>query len=274
MISAPRSAPHLDVGQALRDGWRAFGQAPWLFVGFALLLTALQLTLQLLQPATPADQVRTLDPNALAATWQSVLAWRNQHLGSYVALILNLLVGTLLNLWGSCGMVRSAWVALGGDRPRLSSFTRWDPGALWRLYVPGFLLGCALLAALFVLVLAGVALSLVNPLLMVVPGLILVVGSLYVMVSQAFLTQVALLHDRDPFAALARGPAVVAPAWVQVLKLGLLNAGLTLLGLLACGIGLVVVWPLVVCVGTAGYRQLFGPEDRTGFSRDQTAPMA
>ena len=48
-MSATESRPRLKVGQALGDGWRAFQRAPWLFVGFFLALTALQLLLQGIQ---------------------------------------------------------------------------------------------------------------------------------------------------------------------------------------------------------------------------------
>ena len=60
-MNAPRSQPRLDVGQALREGWQAFNRAPWLFVGFTLLLTALQLVLQ----------------HNVARTWRSVAALLN-----------------------------------------------------------------------------------------------------------------------------------------------------------------------------------------------------
>jgi hypothetical protein len=32
-------------------------------------------------------------------------------------------------------------------------------------------------------------------------------------------------------------------------------------------VGFFVAWPVVVCMVTAAYRQLFGPDDRTGFTR-------
>ena len=38
-----------------------------------------------------------------------------------------------------------------------------------------------------------------------------------------------------------------------------------LIGLLLCGVGLLAASPVVFCVSTAAYRQLFGNEDTTGF---------
>jgi uncharacterized membrane protein len=60
---------------------------------------------------------------------------------------------------------------------------------------------------------------------------------------------------------------VVDRAWLRVVELLSLNVILLLAGLLACGVGLLVALPLVTCVATAAYRQLFGPEDRTGLTR-------
>jgi hypothetical protein len=38
------------------------------------------------------------------------------------------------------------------------------------------------------------------------------------------------------------------------------------------GLGLFIAWPVVVCIQTAAYRQLFGPIDHTGFSTKTLAP--
>lgn len=117
------------------------------------------------------------------------------------------------------------------------------------------------------LLLLAVVLSLANPLLALIPAILMVAGVCYLTVSQAFLPQVALLHDDHPFGALARGWQVVDRCWPQVVQLMLLTLGLLVLGLLAAGVGLFVAWPLSVCVMTAAYRQLFGTTDHTGFTR-------
>lgn len=267
-MNAPRLHPRLDVGQALREGWQAFCRAPWLFVGFSLLLTALQLGLQGLQPSLSPDKLPPPpDPETLANEWGILLPWLRYGTVTLCLLVLNVLAGVVLNLWGTCGMVRGAWVALTGGRPLFSTFTHWDPRALLRLYLPGFLLGCGLVAAVVMGLLLAVVLSQANALLALLPGLVLLAGALYLSVSQFFLPQIALLHDDHPFAALARGREVVDPAWPQVVQLALLNLGLLVAGLLACGVGLFVAMPVMVCVATAAYRQLFGPEDRTGLSQ-------
>ena len=60
---------------------------------------------------------------------------------------------------------------------------------------------------------------------------------------------------------------MVDPAWPRVVLLLTLNAVLLLAGLCAVGLGLLVALPLVPCVATAAYRQLFGAVDRTGLTR-------
>jgi hypothetical protein len=205
-----------------------------------------------------------MDPWSNWQAWLPPLRYLTVSLGLTV---FTSLLGVVLNLWGSCGLVRASWVALGGGRPGFSSFLRWDPRALLRLYLPGFLLGLGVVAVVAVLVLLAVVLSHVNAWLTLPPGLALLAATLYLSVSQAFLPQVALLHDDHPFDALAQGPRVVDPAWWRVAELLTLNVVLLLAGLLACGVGLLVAIPLVSCVSTAAYRQLFGPDDRTGLTR-------
>jgi hypothetical protein len=267
-MTSPQLRPRLDVGQALREGWQAFCRAPWAFVGFALLLGILQLALQALQPSVSADKLPPpIDPEALAGEWGILLPWVRYVTVSLCLLALNVLAGVVLNLWGTCGLVRGAWVALGGGRPNLSTFTHWDPRALLRLYLPGFLIGCGVVAAVAMALMVAVVLSQANILLALLPGLLLMAGAIYLSVSQAFLPQVALLQEDHPFAALARGFEVVGPAWPQVVLLMLLTLGLLVVGLLAAVVGIFVAMPVIVCVSTAAFRQLFGTHDHTGFTR-------
>ncbi|MEB3258066.1 MAG: hypothetical protein VKN83_07100 [Cyanobacteriota bacterium] len=267
-MAPTQTAPRLDVRLALQDGWQAFSRAPFGFVGFSLLLTALQLLLAALQPSFSTDNLPTpIDPATSFDRWEALLPWLRYGTVSLCLLVLNVLAGTILNLWGTSGLVRGAWLALKGGRPTLATFTHWDPRALLRLYLPGFLLGCGVAGAVTMLVLLAVVLSQINALLILLPALVLLGGVVYFTVSQAFLPQVALLHDDHPFAALARGAQVVNGAWAQVVQLMLMSLGLMVVGLLAAGVGFFVAWPVVVCMVTAAYRQLFGTTDHTGFTR-------
>lgn len=266
-MTAPSSHSALNVGQALREGWQAFRRAPWLFVAFPLLLSVPQVLLQTLQPEFSPERL-AIPPGVDPLQDPGVVLPQLRYLTVSLALIVfTSVAGVVLNLWGSCGMVRAAWVALGGGRPRFSTFTHWDGRALLRLYLPGFLLGCGVFVVVAVLVLLAVVMGRLSGWLVLPPGLALLAGALYLSVSQAFLPQVALLHDDHPFDALARGRRVVDPVWPRVVELMGLNVVLVIAGVCACGVGLLVAIPLVTCVSTAAYRQLFGPEDRTGLTR-------
>ncbi len=50
----------------------------------------------------------------------------------------------------------------------------------------------------------------------------------------------------------------------MVVLLGVVQFAILLVGALLCGVGLLAAAPLVLCVATAAYRQLFGSNDHTG----------
>jgi uncharacterized membrane protein len=92
-------------------------------------------------------------------------------------------------------------------------------------------------------------------------------------VSQFFLPQLALLHDPNALDTLQAGQRQVDRHWDQVAGLAVLSFLLLLAGaLFGIGLGLFIAWPLVVCIQTAAYRQLFGPIDQMGFSSKALPP--
>lgn len=258
---SPAPTPALDPGLALRDGWAAFCRAPWILSGFMLLLGAVAIGLALLESAlsdAPGDLPAPPSP----------------------ALLLCRLASVLLGLWGTLGLVRGAWIALAGGRPRFAALLRWDGAALVRVALASLLLGLllALLSLPFTWLLASGLEQLLEfdfPLqgppvlrgIAVTPGAILLAGGgalallgllVYAQVNQHFLVQLAALEGNGPLRTLRRGRAVVDRHWWAVLALLGLESLLLLAGLLAVIVGLVVAVPLVVCVSTAAYRQLFG----------------
>ena len=179
-------------------------------------------------------------------------------------------------------MVRGALMGLDGRRPRFTDLIRWDGGAVTRLFWASLLLGALLLAAL-----AAITVLLGGPLGLLVamaearagslaPGLQLVivllavlllllvgfwlVGLIYVSVNQQFQAQISLTERLGPWATLRRSRALVDPHWPLLLLLVIVEALLSLLGVLACFVGFFVAWPVVVCVSTAAYRQLLALE--------------
>jgi hypothetical protein len=256
---APSSA--LDLGLALRDGWTAFRRAPWTLSGFMLLVSALAIGLLLLERAltSASGALPSLAPPAL---------------------LLCRLACLLLVLWGTVGLVRGAWIALEGERPRFGALLRWDGAALARVALASLLLGLLLtLLSLPLTWLLAIGVEQLlefdfplhgPPLLRAVnpsPGALLLVGGsalallglmTYAQVSQHFLVQLAALQGSGPWRTLHRGQtAVDRRCWTVLALLGV-ESLLLLAGILAMVVGLFVAVPLVACVSTAAYRQLFG----------------
>ena len=254
----------LSVGTAVQDGWSAFRLAPWAFVGFVLLSSLLA-------------QLANLIP------------------------LLGALLATLVNLWGGVGLIRGSWIALGGTAPRFDDFTRWNGAALWRLFsrqlvlaLPLSLFSSAvlLLAATtvdarelvqslyFQLLIAdpssseastalitqmqGLAITILSDpiaLMVTISGIIVVV---YVHVNQAFLGFLAVVQGLGPISTIREGFRTVRSDWWQVLGLLVLQTLILLLGVMACGFGLLAAIPVVACSTASAYRQLFSAGAETG----------
>ena len=290
----------LDLGMALRDGWRAFARNPWSFLLFGLLLVALELALHLLlQPHLPlAWKPSTWLTGATAWSWrpcrleEGVLDCRldlnSVHWPRLLRQSLDLLryglvvlcqsvllssLSLLLNLWGTSGLIRGSWLALEGRRPQLADFSHWDSRALVRLALPSLLLRWGLglvfaMAGLLAVVLGGL-----QPWLALVPLLAAVAVAIYLSVSQFFLPQLALLHDPNGLDTLQAGHRDVDRHWDQVAGLEAFSFVLLVTAaFLGVGLGLFIAWPVVICIQTAAYRQLFGPIDHTGFSTKALTP--
>ena len=92
-----------------------------------------------------------------------------------------------------------------------------------------------------------------NPIAMLVMlcGSIVVV---YVHVSQAFLGFLAVLEGLGPIRTIRKGFHTVRSAWWQVLGLLMLQALILLLGVIACGFGLLAAIPMVACSTASAYR--------------------
>ena len=254
MQTSPPSPPRsgLDVLEAIREGWQAFTRAPWPFLGFTLLVGILNAICNQLQkqgvgtPETPTTALGVV----LAA--------------------LGAVAGIAVSLWGTTGMVRGSWKALSGARPSFGTFTRWDGLALWRLLKSyWFILILVLLIAIVAGLLGGL-LAQITEWLALLPVLTALAVLIYLAVTQKFLAQVALLEGPGMVASVTRGQDVVNPQWAQVFLLGILEFLILLVGVLACVVGLFVAVPVVTCVSTAAYRQIFGSEDRTGLLAGET----
>ncbi len=241
----------------LRQGRRAYLRAPWLFGGFTLMGGGAHLLGQTVQ--NRASDALAVGEEPVAVSMGLVLA----------GLLLS--VGSLL--WLNVGLLRGAWIALDGRTPRLAELARWQPAAMGRLLAVALVL---LLLNLLILATAGLAaglVSLIHPLLALVPLLIGAMLLAALFVSQIFHLPLAVAGGLSPVATFRHGRILVASHGWELLALSLslvlvvlLPLGLALLIAWPLAAGLLVAWPLVLCSLTAGYREIVGTEDRGGLA--------
>jgi hypothetical protein len=267
MLPPTPGAPRLDVGAALREGWRAFLRAPWVLVGFLLVAMVLGLGLALIENALSPPPGALPPPRTPGLLLCQLASWA-------------------LSLWTVVGLVRGAWIALEGRRPSFGELLRWDGAAIGRVLLASLLL--TLILALIALPLLGVMATAVDRMVDIdfplggppvlrsflpTPGavlqltlaaLLLLAVFTYAQVNQHFLVQLASLRGTGALGSLRAGRAVVDPQWWPTLGLVALESLLLLAGSLALLLGLFVAVPLVFCVSTAAYRQLFGGEPHAG----------
>ena len=256
LLPAPMTAraAGLDVGLALRQGWRAFQRAPFRFVAFSLLVTALQAPGKLLL----APLLEGQESGAGASDW-----WLAAGGALWIVLV---------HLWSSCGFARASWSALEGRRPTPACFLRPDPRALGRVAGAELTLAGLVFGAVLLLAFLEAAVSLTSHALALLVALLPLPGLAYLVVSQRFLVPIALLEGPGSLATLERGRRVVDPRWGSVLGLTLAQIGLLLLGVMALLVGVFAALPVIACSSTAAYRQLFGERDRTGLLARTSGP--
>ena len=244
MTESPTKDGRLHVLRAVEDGWDAFTRAPWPFVLFTLLVGALSLVFQAIG-------------NVAGAT--------NETIGGTVALTIVAVIGSwIVSLWGVTGMIRGSWIALDGRKPSFSDFSRWDGAAAGRLFLRWIALFIVLLAIVLICLLVGFGLAQLNQVLIWIPAVVALILFIYLTVNQKFLPYVALLEQRGPFESVQRGRDAVDPSWWWVVLLLIVETIILVIGVLLCGVGLLEAAPVVACITTAAYRQLFGSEDQTG----------
>ena len=248
-MSDTTESSRLHVLQAIEDGWSAFTKAPLPFVLFTLLSGALGLIFQAMSLAASirSSAVSGFDP------------------GTILLLIVSVIGSTVISLWAVIGLIRGAWKALSGHKPSFKDFTRWDGKAAGRLFINQLVLAVVLAIILFIAIAIGWGLFQINQALAVIPGLVAGIVFLYLGVNQKFLPFIAAVQNGDVLDNIQSGRDYVDPSWWWMLLLLIVEVVILGIGLLLNGVGLLVASPLVICISTAAYRQLFGTADQTGF---------
>ena len=251
-MSDTTESSRLHVLQAIEDGWTGFTKAPLPFVLFTLLSGALGLIFQIMSHSAVVMSSGGTSPSSV----------------SILLTIIAVIGSTIISLWAVTGLIRGAWKALGGHKPSFADLTRWDGKAAGSLFINQLVLAVVLVIILFIAVALGTGLFQINQALAVIPGIVAGIVFVHLGVNQKFLPFIAILEEGSPINKIQRGRTVVDPSWWWMLLLLVVELLILGIGLLLNGVGLLVASPLVICISTAAYRQLFGCEDQTGFLSD------
>jgi len=241
----------LQVLRAIEDGWQAFCRAPWSFLLFQVLVLVV---------ALPFAGLATAGGLRLAS--QELLGLHPIAAG--LALVVGAVGYVVVTLWGLVGLTRSASRCLDGQRPEFRSFTRWDGPAGGRVLLSGLALLLVVALAALIAGLLSTGLGKLNAVLASLPLLLFAAAYVWFLITQKFLIQLALFQEGQPLATLRAGVAGVNPSWGMVLWLAVVETALQAIALLFSYGGLFVILPLMLCISTAAYRQMFGSDDRTG----------
>ena len=241
----------LQVLRAIEDGWQAFCRAPWPFLLFQVLALLI---------AAPFAALAAAGLLRLSGPEPALLHPTAAGLAAVVGVVGYVVVA----LWGVVGLVRGAWLSLEGQRPVFRTFTRWDGAASGRLLLSTLVLAVVAALAALAASLLGTGLGRLNAALGALPLLVFAVFYVWLLITQKFLIQLSLLGVKRPLETLQAGVAGVNPSWWVVLWLAVVETLIHGIALLFSYGGLFVILPLMICISTAAYRQLFGSQDHTG----------
>ena len=242
----------LRVLQAIEDGWNAFAKAPWTFLLFQALVAVI---------ALPFAAMAGLGSARIA----SFPLFLDVHpVGAGVLLVVGLVGYIIVMLWGVVGIIRGAWQCLEGGKPDFNTFTRWDGEATGRLFIRAIELFILFAVIGLICYLVGFGLTQINQALAIIPLIIALILFVYLSINQKFLPFIALFKNNGSFEAIQKGRSIVDPSWWTVLWFFIVEAVINAIAAAFHYGGLFVVVPVLICISTAAYRQLFGSEDQTG----------
>jgi hypothetical protein len=209
----------MQYGAIIQQGWRGFARNAWVLVGFALVYA---LVIGLISWLTSLVSSRIIEADTGTGSLWLLLPY-----------LLLLLLQVVVHLLGHVALLHGGLLAAKGQTFKFTDL--FDISAeIFNLL--GFQV-FALVAILFGLLAFGI------------PGIYLAVAywfGAYVLVDR----RVAFLD------AMAISRALVTARWFDIAALLLVIGGISLLGLLACGVGLFATTPLAVCIGAAAYLEL------------------
>ena len=241
----------IQVLRAVEDGWQAFCRAPWAFLLFQVLALVVMAPFAGL---LVGGLIRLNGPEPAIV----------HPIAAGIGLMVGIVGYVVVALWGAVGLTRAAWLSLEGQKPSFRTFTRWDGAAGGRLLLSAILLAIVVAIVGAIAAAIGTGLSRVNVALTALPVIVFAIFYIWFLVTQKFLLQLSLFGVKQPVATLQAGINGVNPSWWVVLWLAIVESVLHGVAALFSYGGLFVLFPVMICISTAAYRQLFGSQDHTG----------
>lgn len=250
----------LHVLQAIEDGWRAFTKSPWTFLLFQAIAALLAFPFAIC--AVFAGSHIAIKAGAFG----EIEGLTTLHpIGATFLLIFGLIGYAIAILWCIVGLTRGAWSTLEGRKPQFSTFMRWDSRATGRLLLNWIVISLMFaIIALISLFSIGLVTD-INQALAIIPAIAGLAAYTYMAINQKFWIQASLLQQENPFENIQRSRTKVDPSWGWVALFAIAEFIIHAIATSFYLGGLFVIFPVIVCISTAAYRQLFGTTDQTGF---------
>jgi uncharacterized membrane protein len=100
--------------------------------------------------------------------------------------------------------------------------------------------------------------SFVSGIFIVLGFLLLVIPGIYLAVAYSFVTLLVIERKMDFWQAMETSRKVITKQWFAFFGLGLLMFFINLVGIIPCGLGLLLTIPFTYCTYTAAYESIFG----------------
>lgn len=223
--NSPKSVDNLlregystDIGGYVNRGWAILQQKLGSFIGFLLVLVLINLAFSAL--------IRIVDPAAFDPSSSAP--------PSGAGILVNI-ISSVISIPLNAGFFI---VALKIAKQRTTSFS-------------DFFRGFNYFLQLFLVTLVGGLLIALGFLLLIIPGI-------YLAVAYTFAIPLVIERKMDFWQALETSRKIITKQWFAFLLLGLVVFLINFLGVLPCGLGLLITVPLTYCIVTAAYESILG----------------
>lgn len=222
-FGGPGGTPQLAVGDAIGYGWNKFKNNAGTWIG--ILVVAAVISIAVSAIFTDWGSITDTDSASFADS-----AGVGFSLWGIIGRIVTTIVGYLI----SAALIRGALHELDGNRPGFGAFFQFRN------------VGAIIIASFLVGLMTGIGLV-----LLIIPGIIIAFLSYWTL-------QFVIDQDQDAITAIKSSFSAISQNVGPLLLLALALIGINFVGLLLCGLGLLVTIPLAIIASTYAYRVVVG----------------